>query len=282
MSVLDGPREELRRILHEGQAKWVRPDGDALVLGDARRIHEAEATYLAPCEPTKILCIHLNYESRRVEFRAPQLETPTYFQKPVTALNAHRGALARPAGAKYLNYEGEVGVIIGKPMRNVGRGEAWEYIAGFAPANDVGCQDYRDTDAGSMLRVKGQDGFCPIGPGIVRGVDIRKSTLRTYVNGKMVQEGAISEMIFPIDYILADLCRFITLLPGDIILSGTPKNSRPMNVGDVVEVEVTGVGRLSNRVVEAPAPSHKVGHQGSDTDSVRRVALGSDWRSQAQ
>lgn len=282
MSVLDGPREELRRILHEGQAKWVRPDGDALVLGDGRRIHEAEAAYLAPCEPTKILCIHLNYESRRVEFRAPQLDTPTYFQKPVTALNAHRGALARPAGAKYLNYEGEVGVIIGKPMRNVGREEAWDYIAGFAPANDVGCQDYRDTDAGSMLRVKGQDGFCPIGPGIVRGVDIRKSTLRTYVNGKMVQEGAISEMIFPIDYILADLCRFITLLPGDIILSGTPKNSRPMNVGDVVEVEVTGVGRLSNRVVEAPAPPHKVGHQGSDTDSVRRVALGSDWRSQAQ
>jgi 5-oxopent-3-ene-1,2,5-tricarboxylate decarboxylase/2-hydroxyhepta-2,4-diene-1,7-dioate isomerase len=282
MSVLDGPREELRRILHEGQPKWVRPDGDALVLGDGRRIHEAEATYLAPCEPTKILCIHLNYESRRVEFRAPQLETPTYFQKPVTALNAHRGALARPAGTKYLNYEGEVGVIIGKPMRNVGREKAWDYIAGFAPANDVGCQDFRDTDAGSMLRVKGQDGFCPIGPGIVSGVDIRKSTLRTYINGKMVQEGAIGEMLFPIDYILADLCRFITLLPGDIILSGTPKNSRPMNIGDLVEVEVSGLGRLSNRVVEAPAPSHKVGHQGSDTESVRRVALGSDSRNEAR
>ncbi len=282
MSVLDGPREELRRILHEGQAKWVRPDGDALVLGDGRRIQEAEATYLAPCEPTKILCIHLNYESRRVEFRAPQLDTPTYFQKPVTALNAHRGALARPAGAKYLNYEGELGVIIGKPMRNVGREETWDYIAGFAPANDVGCQDYRDTDAGSMLRVKGQDGFCPIGPGIVRGVDVRTVALRTYINGKVVQEGAISEMIFPIDYILADLCRFITLLPGDIILSGTPKNSRPTNVGDTVEVEVSGVGRLSNRVVEAPAPAHKVGHQGSDSDSVRRVALGSDWNRQSR
>ena len=84
-------------------------------------------------------------------------------------------------------------------------------------------------------------------------------------------------MIFPIDYIIADLSRYITLLPGDIILSGTPKNSRPMNIGDLVEVEVTGLGRLSNRVVEAPAPKHKVGHQGSDTDSVRRVALGSDW-----
>jgi 5-oxopent-3-ene-1,2,5-tricarboxylate decarboxylase/2-hydroxyhepta-2,4-diene-1,7-dioate isomerase len=93
----------------------------------------------------------------------------------------------------------------------------------------------------------------------------------------MVQDGAISEMLFPIDYIIADLSRFITLLPGDIILSGTPKNSRPMNVGDLVEVEVSGLGRLSNRVVESPAPVHKVGHQPTDTDSVRRVALGSDW-----
>jgi len=277
MSVLDGPREEWRRILHEGHPEWVKPAGDKLILGDGRVIAEASATYLPPCDPSKILCIHLNYESRRVEFRAPMLETPTYFQKPTTALNSHRGSLCRPTGHKFLNYEGEVGVIIGKPMRNVGREQAWDYIAGFAPANDVGCQDYRETDAGSMLRVKGQDGFCPIGPGIVSGVDIRKSSLRTYIDGKVVQEGAISEMIFPIDYILADLCRFITLLPGDLILSGTPKNSRPMNPGALVEVEVTGLGRLSNRVVETPAPAHKVGHQPTDTDAVRRVALGSDW-----
>ncbi len=278
MSVLDGPRTEWRRILHEGQPRWVKPDGDGLLLGDGRAIHEAEATYLPPCEPSKILCIHLNYESRRAEFRVPHIETPTYFQKPTTALNSHRGSLVRPQGTKYLNYEGEVAVIVGKPMRNVGRDEVWEYIAGFAPGNDVGSQDFRDTDAGSMLRVKGMDGFCPIGPGIVSGVDIRQATLRTYLNDAVVQEGALSEMIFPIDYILADLCRYITLLPGDVIMSGTPRNSRPMNVGDLVEVEVTGLGRLSNRVVEAPAPTYQVGHQPTDTDAVRRVALGSDWR----
>jgi 2-keto-4-pentenoate hydratase/2-oxohepta-3-ene-1,7-dioic acid hydratase in catechol pathway len=277
MNVLDGPRRELRRIFHQGVPCWVTLDGDDLVLGDGRRVKEATATYLPPCDPTKILCIHLNYESRRVEFKAPPLETPTYFQKPTTALNAHRGALCRPAAHKYLNYEGEVGVIIGKPMRNVGRGEAWDHIAGFAAANDVGCHDYRDTDAGSMLRVKGMDGFCPIGPGIVRGVDVRRSTIRTYVNGTVVQDGAVGEMIFSIDYILADLCRFITLLPGDVILSGTPRNSRPMDVGDLVEVEVSGVGRLSNPVVEIPVPTHRVGHQPTDTDGVRRVALGSDW-----
>jgi 5-oxopent-3-ene-1,2,5-tricarboxylate decarboxylase / 2-hydroxyhepta-2,4-diene-1,7-dioate isomerase len=277
MSVLDGQREEWRRILHEGQPKWVQPDGESLRLGDGRRVAEADAVYLPPCDPSKILCIHLNYDSRRVEFRAPKPETPTYFQKPTTALNSHRGAVVRPAGHKYLNYEGEIAVVIGRPMRNVSRADAWDHIAGFAPANDVGLHDYRDTDAGSMLRVKGQDGFCPIGPGIVRGVDVRAATVRTYLNGKIVQDGPVSEMLFPIDYILADLCRFITLLPGDVILSGTPKNSRPMNVGDRVEVEVTGVGRLVNTVAEAPAPAHAVGHQRTDSEAVRRVALAGDF-----
>jgi 5-oxopent-3-ene-1,2,5-tricarboxylate decarboxylase/2-hydroxyhepta-2,4-diene-1,7-dioate isomerase len=280
MSVLDGPREEWRRILHEGQPQWVRPADDRLLLGDGRHIAEAGATYLPPCDPTKIICIHLNYESRRVEFRAPELTTPTYFQKPLTALNSHRGKLSRPANCQYLNYEGEVGVIIGKPMRNIGREDVWDHIAGFAPVNDVGAQDFRDTDAGSMLRVKGMDGFCPIGPGIVRGVDIRQQSVRTYINGQVVQEGALAEMTFDIPYILGDLCRHITLLPGDLILSGTPANSRPMAIGDVVEVEVTGVGRLTNTVQEIPAPTHNVGHGPTDTDAVRRVALGGDWWAQ--
>ena len=275
MSVLDGPREEWRRILHQGTPVWVKPtENGKLQLGDGRQVDEAAVTYLPPCDPTKIICIHLNYDSRRVEFKAPALVTPTYFQKPLTTLNAHLGFLSRPADCQYLNYEGEIAAIVGKPMRNVAREEVWDCLAGFAPANDVGAQDFRDTDAGSMLRVKGQDGFCPIGPGIVRGVDIRKERVRTYINGKVVQDGPVSEMTFPIDYIFADLSRHITFLPGDVVLTGTPANSRPMNIGDVVEVEVTGLGRLSNTVQEIPAPAHKVGHQPTDTDAVRRVALG--------
>ncbi|MFN4230282.1 fumarylacetoacetate hydrolase family protein [Parvibaculum sp.] len=275
MSVLEGPREEWRRILHQGTPVWVRPEeGGKLRLGDGRTVEEANATYLPPCDPTKIICIHLNYDSRRVEFKAPPLVTPTYFQKPLTTLNSHRGFLNRPADCQYLNYEGEIAAIVGKPMRNVAPEDVWDHLAGFAPANDVGAQDFRDTDAGSMLRVKGQDGFCPVGPGIVRGVDIRKESVRTYINGKVVQDGPVSEMTFPIDYIFADLSRHITFLPGDIVLTGTPANSRPMNIGDVVEVEVTGVGRISNTVQEAPAPAHKVGHQPTDSDAVRRVARG--------
>lgn len=139
-SVLDGPRREIRRIFHEGGAKWVSvsDDGAELLLYDGRRVAESDATYMAPCDPTKILCIHLNYDSRRVEFRAKPLTTPTYFQKPLTALNSHRGALHRPADCQFVNYEGEIAAVIGAPMRNVGPDDVWEYVAGFMPSNDVG------------------------------------------------------------------------------------------------------------------------------------------------
>ena len=119
-----------------------------------------------------------------------------------------------------------------------------------------------------------------MGPGLVSGVDIARQTLRTYINGEVVQEDPVSNMTFPIDYILADLCRHITLLPGDIILTGTPANSRPMKIGDVVEVEVTGVGRLTNTVVESPAPHNLVGHQPTASEEVVRVARGGDWWAQ--
>ena len=274
LNVLEGEREEWRRILLEGVPHWVRPEGESLILGDGREIDEVDAVYLPPCDPTKILCVHLNYASRAEEFGVKMGGTPTYFQKPTTAMNSHRGVLHRPGDCQYLNYEGEIAAIIGKPMRNVPPEETWNYVSGFAPSNDVGCHDYRDTDGGGMTRVKGMDGFCPVGPGIVRGVDVRASTVRTYINGEVVQDGKVEEMTFGIDYMLADLCRHITLLPGDVVLTGTPANSRPMEVGDTVEVEVTGLGRISNLVSEIPAPAHSIGHQPTDSVAVRAVAFG--------
>lgn len=283
MSVLKGPREEWRQIFFQGTPHWVKVDEDdnQLTLADGRTLDEKDAVYLPPCNPSKIICIHLNYDSRRVEFRAPDLVTPTYFQKPLSTLNVHRGFVNRAADCQYLNYEGEIAAIVGKPMKNVAPDDVWDHLAGFAPANDVGAQDFRDTDAGSMLRVKGQDGFCPIGPGIVRGIDIREQTLRTYINGDIVQEDPVSAMNFGIDYIMADLCRHITLVPGDVVLTGTPANSRPMNIGDTVEVEITELGRISNTVQEVPAPAHDVGHGPTDSEAVRRVALGGEfWAAQ--
>lgn len=271
-------RLEMRRVLLDGVAQWGRFEGDQIHFADGRQVDAVSAVHLPPCEPSKIVCVHLNYDARRIEFRMPEkAPDPTYFWKPPTTLNTHGGVLYRPRGCQFLNYEGEVGVVIGKTARNVAPKDAWDFIAGFTPANDVGCHDFRDTDANSMVRVKGMDGFCPIGPGLVSGVDIRDSVLRTYVNGKVVQEAKVSDMEFGIDVLIADLSRHITLLPGDLILSGTPAYSRPMNIGDVVEVEVTNVGRLRNTVAEAPADAVAVGHQPTASDTVRRIALGSDF-----
>jgi 5-oxopent-3-ene-1,2,5-tricarboxylate decarboxylase/2-hydroxyhepta-2,4-diene-1,7-dioate isomerase len=177
-----------------------------------------------------------------------------------------------------MNYEGEIAAVVGRPMRNVARDDVWDYLAGFSCANDVGVHDFRDTDSGSMLRVKGQDGFCPLGPGLVRGIDIRKATLRTFVNGVQVQQAPVSEMVWGIDDLLADITRHVTLRPNDVVLTGTPWHSRPMFPGDLVEIEVDGIGRLANRVVEGPAPQNQRGFPATVTKVSLGVALGSDYR----
>jgi len=283
MSVLDGPRKELRRVVHGGRMHICALAGDELVLDDGRRIAESGAVYAPPVDPRTVICVHLNYRSRAIEFDRPlDGEQPTYFMKPASALNAHRGELVRPADCQLLNYEGEIAAVVGRPMRRVRPEDVWDHLAGFACANDVGAHDFRDTDAGSMLRVKGQDGFCPMGPSLVSGIDIRKSVLRTYVNGHKVQEGAVAEMVWGIDFLLADLSRHITLHPGDVVLTGTPWHSRPIFPGDRVEVEVDGLGKLTNTVVQGPAPDVSVGFQATVTKTSLGVALGSDYHALKQ
>ena len=287
-TILAGPRVERRRVLVGGTACWGTLDegASALRLDDGRSVAVNAVQHLAPCEPTKIICVHLSYSSRGVETRnnpVPTL-TPTYFTKPPTAINHHGGEMVKPADCHYLNYEGEYAVIIGKVCRNVTPDEAWDYMLGFAPALDMGLQNFRDTDQGSMLRVKGADGLLPIGPGIVSGINILEQTLRTYRNGLLVQEAKIGEeMVWGPHYMVADIARHITLVPGDVILTGTPCHSRSVDVGDWVEVEITGLGRLSSRVVAGPVPrasalAEPVGHQPTDSAEVRRVALGFDER----
>ncbi len=284
-AILCGPRVERRRVLWHGSAYWttVQDDG-SLRLDDGRTAHVEEVVHLPPCEPTKIICVHLSYSSRGIETRnkAKPTETPTYFTKPPTALNGHGGELVKPADCQYLNYEGEFAVVIGKVCRNVVPDEAWDYMAGFAPALDMGLQDFRDTDQGSMLRVKGADGMLPIGPGLVSGVNICEQTLRTYRNGLLVQEARIGdEMIWGPHYMVADIARHITLMPGDVVLTGTPCHSRSVDAGDLVEVEITGLGRLASRVVAGPVPRAAalgVGHLPTDSPEVRRVARGFDER----
>src|SRR5438874_3044145 len=243
-----------RRIMLDGEATTVTRKGDDLVAPDGRRVPAEEADHLPPVEPTKIICVHLNYESRRAEFQAKLGPAPTYFHKPITSLNAHGGAVVRPPRCRFLNYEGEIAIVIGAETRHISPDEAGEHVLGYTVANDYGLHDFRDTDAGSMLRVKGSDTLCPLGPGLVTGWDFAGKRIRTSVNGTMVQDGSTDEMTWNMHYLVADIARTITLNPGDVLLSGTPANSRPVQPGDEITVEVEGLGALTNRIVEGDAP----------------------------
>jgi 5-oxopent-3-ene-1,2,5-tricarboxylate decarboxylase/2-hydroxyhepta-2,4-diene-1,7-dioate isomerase len=258
-------------------------EGDTLVARDGRRVEAASAIHLPPVSPSKIICCHLNHISRVREFGTELPPAPTYFQKPVSALNAHGAAIVRPSNCKWLNFEGEVAIVIGRTARNIRMADAHHYIAGYTVANDYGLHDFRDTDAGSMLRVKGADTLCPIGPGLVTDWDFTNKSMRTIVNGEIKQDGSTDEMAWDMQYLVADIARLITLEPGDIILSGTPAISRPVQPGDVVSVEVEGLGTLTNHIVEGPEPvSTEVGAQPTETEEVLSTALGAEWEFRGQ
>jgi 5-oxopent-3-ene-1,2,5-tricarboxylate decarboxylase / 2-hydroxyhepta-2,4-diene-1,7-dioate isomerase len=272
------PVRETRRILLDGNIVEVERHDEELVAGDGRSISIKKAIHLAPVVPSKIICVHLNYSSRVEEMMVSLPLAPTYFHKPVSALNAHDGAVIRPLGCKWLNYEGEIAIVIGRTTRNISPTEAGDYIRGFSIANDYGLHDFRDTDSGSMLRVKGADTLCPVGPGLIEGWDFRDKQIRTLVNGHLRQDGNTSEMKWDMHYLVADIARTITLQPGDILLSGTPAISRTVYPGDVVEVEVEGLGTLRNHIVEGPTPIRTdVGAQPTESEEVLSTAKGGDW-----
>ncbi len=269
---------DYRRILLDGNVVSVERDGAELVAGDGRRVAIEAAQHLSPVQPGKIIAVHLNYRSRVEEFGIALPSSPTYFQKPPSSLNAHRGAVVRPRGCKWLNYEGEIAIVIGRTARNISPDQAGDHILGFMVANDYGLHDFRDTDAGSMLRVKGSDTLCPLGPGLVTGWNFRGKNIQTRVNGAVRQQGNTDEMEWNMNYLVADIARTITLYPGDVLLTGTPATSRTVYPGDVVEVEVDGLGILTNHIVEGPEPIRAdVGAQPTESEEVLSTAQGGDW-----
>ncbi|MCS7055370.1 MAG: fumarylacetoacetate hydrolase family protein [Thermoflexales bacterium] len=264
-------------IMHEDVPTWGTLQGDDIVLASGKRVPAAQARYLPPVRPSKIIACHLSYRSRCMEYKMKRIpEYPSYFMKPPSSLSHHGATVARPRGCKFLNYEGEIGVVIGRRCSNVPMEGALDYVRGYVVANDWGVHDFRHADRGSMLRVKGHDGFCPVGPFIVDAADIDPNdiTLRTYVNGRVVQEAHTgSDLIFSFAYQIADLSRLITLEEGDLLLTGTPANSRPVNIGDVVEVEASGIGRLTNTVVELERDLVPVGEPPRISANTLHVAL---------
>lgn len=225
--------------------------------------------------PSKIIAVHLNYRSRAEE-RGRIPATPSYFLKPPSSLGSDGDRVVRPQGCELLVYEGEIALVVGKRARRISPEEAPAHIAWYAAANDFGVYDLRWADRGSNVLSKGQDGFTPVGPALLdaREVDHAALTLRTYVNGELVQEGSTGELLFPFPLLLADLSRFLTLEPGDIVLTGTPARSRPVEPGDVVEVELEGLGRLRNEIVEDDAALEPLGAMPRVTPEVRASALG--------
>jgi 5-oxopent-3-ene-1,2,5-tricarboxylate decarboxylase/2-hydroxyhepta-2,4-diene-1,7-dioate isomerase len=225
--------------------------------------------------PSKIVAVHLNYRSRAEE-RGRIPAVPSYFLKPPSSLSWGGVPVVRPQGCELLAYEGEVAVIIGTRARNVSIEDALDHVGAYTAANDFGVYDFRWADRGSNLMSKGQDGFTPLGPALIGAgeVDPEAIVLRTYVNGVVVQEDSTANLLFPIARLVADLSRFVTLEPGDVILTGTPANSRPVAPGDVVEVEIEGIGRLTNPIVEAETEMDPIGAMPRVTTQVLADALG--------
>ncbi|HVV59456.1 MAG TPA: fumarylacetoacetate hydrolase family protein [Gaiellaceae bacterium] len=267
------------RIEVDGRPVWGRYDGGDVVLDDGTRVAEADAAWLPPLDapPSKIVATHLTYRSRATEYAMARLpQTPSYFLKPPSSLSAHRRPVARPRGCRFLNYEGELAVVIGERCSGTSVADALRYVRGYTVADDWGVHDFRHADRGSMLRVKGQDGFCPLGPAIVDAADVDPAglTIRTYVNGELAQEGSTGDdLMFSVAYQIADVARLITLEPGDVLLTGTPAHSRPVELGDTVAVEIDGIGRLENTVVELDRDLEPVGEQPAVTGNTLHVAL---------
>lgn len=197
--------------------------------------------------PTKIVAIGLNYFDHAQEFNVEVPDYPLIFMKPSTAVIGNDETIIYPPQTRELHYEGELGIVIGKQARNVSIEEAKGYIAGYTCANDVTARDLQRLD-GQWTRSKSFDTFCPLGPRIVSDIDPTNLAITTRVNGITKQKSNTNRMIFNVFTLVSFISAVMTLLPGDVISTGTPSGVGPIEVGDVVEVEIEGIGILRNPV----------------------------------
>jgi 2-keto-4-pentenoate hydratase/2-oxohepta-3-ene-1,7-dioic acid hydratase in catechol pathway len=198
---------------------------------------------------TKIVCIGLNYAKHAAEFGNPIPEEPLMFLKPTSALIGPGEAIVLPKGAGQVDYEGEIGVRIGKRAKRVSAQDAWDYVDGLCAVNDVTARQLQRSD-GQWTRAKGFDTFCPVGPvKPLASIDLAALTVTTRVNDEIRQQSSADDMVFDIPTLIAHISGVMTLEPGDLIATGTPSGVGPLAAGDVVEVEISGVGSVSSSVV---------------------------------
>ncbi|HEX3111500.1 MAG TPA: fumarylacetoacetate hydrolase family protein [Thermoanaerobaculia bacterium] len=207
----------------------------------------AGAAVLVPCVPTKIVCVGRNYAEHAKELGNEAPTEPIIFLKPPSALLAHGGTIRRPPQSQRVDYEGELAIVVGTIAKNVKRADWRDFVRGFSCANDVTARDLQKKDV-QFTRAKSFDTFCALGPCIEDDLDVSALKLQTRVNGEVKQDGNTSEMVFPCDFLFEFITSIMTLLPGDVILTGTPAGVGPLNAGDTVEVEIEGIGTLRNVV----------------------------------
>ncbi len=250
----------IRRFAHVeigGMRSWALVDGDNLTLlaGDAplgdfqttdHVVPLAEAKLLAPAPaPSKILAVGLNYRSHLQGRPAP--ERPELFLKPPSALVGTGDAIVLPPDAEDAHFEGELVLVIGRRCRNVSPEQALDHVFGYTVGNDVSERRWQAGDK-QWWRAKGCDTFAPVGPWIVQGLDVATLRIESRINGEPAQEAPLADLIFDVPTIVSFASRYMTLEAGDLIFTGTPGHTRAMRAGDVVEIEVTGIGKLSNPV----------------------------------
>ena len=247
------------RFLHEGRPRigvgendriWRYTGTSAFDVGeieDDRPLHLGEAQLLPPVVPGKIVCVGRNYADYARELGNEAPAEPIIFLKPPSALLAPGGTIVRPAASERVDFEGELAIVIGRRARDISASSWREYVLGFTCANDVTARDLQKKDV-QFTRGKGFDTFCPIGPCIETTLDPAGKAIGTRVNGELRQNGTTDAMIFSCGTLLAFITGIMTLEPGDVVLTGTPAGVGPLQAGDIVDVEIEGIGTLRNNV----------------------------------
>ena len=224
--------------------------------GTTVNLHDVKL--LAPCTPINVAAVGRNYQShikamaQMTDRTIPAAEFPGLFWKPSSCIIGTEEQIVVPPGANNVHYEAEMVLVMSKKTKNVSRADAANHIFGITAGNDVSERDWQKNDL-SWFRAKGSDTFGVLGPCIVTGLNYNSLRVQSRVNGEVRQDGRTSELIFPVDVVVSYISQFATLYPGDVIYTGTPGTTKAMQPGDVVEVEVEGVGVIRNRIQRAAA-----------------------------
>jgi 5-oxopent-3-ene-1,2,5-tricarboxylate decarboxylase / 2-hydroxyhepta-2,4-diene-1,7-dioate isomerase len=239
-------------IYHEGTA-----NAEGLLIDEAGRAHkEADVLWLPPVQPGKVIGLVLNFADHAAELGLAQPEVPALFFKPSNSWIGHRSPVIYPQGAQYMHYEIELGVVIGRRCRKVKAENALDVVKGYTIANDVTVRDYITNYFRPPVKAKGMDTFGPLGPWMVDAADLPDPgsvDLRVYVNGELRQEGNTRHQIRSCQELIAYITEFMTLEENDIILTGTPKGLSHVHAGDVMRLEIAGIGALENPVISEEA-----------------------------